>query len=252
MYGLCWIWYCWWNKSYTTWDVQNPVNNGINYQPQLVSRIVAGFLPSTVSPTFGCFFLVQRWSQGNSFFSAEKSTQAAHAREIQLRWLCPRRYVDILIPGLNRHQPKWSKMWFSVHSCLLIYTAWSFVDNLGDFFITCGKDGEVNLIRTETCERIGTQLGSSVWWGFMLLNPFQFQGLFFSVQSLCYFLFSHLLGDVTRFDSNIRSISAGCHQSLIAQFEPSCSFVGRFFFRHNLLFPCHLAHAEKTVRELAF
>ncbi|CAE7342961.1 eif3I [Symbiodinium necroappetens] len=26
----------------------------------------------------------------------------------------------------------------------------------GDFFITCGKDGEVNLIRTETCERVGT------------------------------------------------------------------------------------------------
>ncbi|CAE7035228.1 ALA3 [Symbiodinium natans] len=26
----------------------------------------------------------------------------------------------------------------------------------GDFFLTCGKDGEVNLIRTETCERVGT------------------------------------------------------------------------------------------------
>eukprot|EP00435_Cladocopium_sp_Y103_P042653 s786_g11.t2 len=26
----------------------------------------------------------------------------------------------------------------------------------GDFFLTCGKDGEVNLIRTETCERMGT------------------------------------------------------------------------------------------------
>ena len=29
----------------TTWDVLNPVTNGINYQPQLV---IAGFLPSTV------------------------------------------------------------------------------------------------------------------------------------------------------------------------------------------------------------
>ncbi|CAK9108211.1 unnamed protein product [Durusdinium trenchii] len=26
----------------------------------------------------------------------------------------------------------------------------------GDFFITCAKDGEVNLVRTETCERVGT------------------------------------------------------------------------------------------------
>jgi len=26
----------------------------------------------------------------------------------------------------------------------------------GDFFLTCGKDGEVNLVRTDNCERIGT------------------------------------------------------------------------------------------------
>jgi WD40 repeat protein len=28
----------------------------------------------------------------------------------------------------------------------------------GDFFLTCSKDGEVCLIRTETCERIGTYI----------------------------------------------------------------------------------------------
>ena len=32
-------WNCWCKKSCTTWDLLNPVNNGINYQPQLVSRI---------------------------------------------------------------------------------------------------------------------------------------------------------------------------------------------------------------------
>ena len=38
--------YCWWKKSQTTtWDVGNLVNNGINYQPQLV----AGFPSSTVA-----------------------------------------------------------------------------------------------------------------------------------------------------------------------------------------------------------
>ena len=31
----------WWKKSCTTWDVQNPVKNGTNYQPHLVSRISA-------------------------------------------------------------------------------------------------------------------------------------------------------------------------------------------------------------------
>ena len=32
---------CSWLKSCTTWDVKNPVNNGMTYQPQLVSRISA-------------------------------------------------------------------------------------------------------------------------------------------------------------------------------------------------------------------
>ena len=35
------LWYCWWKKTCTTWDVQNPVNNGVNY-------LSTGFLPSTV------------------------------------------------------------------------------------------------------------------------------------------------------------------------------------------------------------
>ena len=39
-------WYCWWKKSQTTtWDVWYSVNDGINYQPQLV---IAGFFPSRV------------------------------------------------------------------------------------------------------------------------------------------------------------------------------------------------------------
>ncbi len=35
--------YCWWLKSCTTWDVWNPINNGINYP-----STGAGFQPSTV------------------------------------------------------------------------------------------------------------------------------------------------------------------------------------------------------------
>ena len=41
-------WYCWRLKSCTTRDVWNPVNTGINYQPQLV---LAGFQSSTVPAT---------------------------------------------------------------------------------------------------------------------------------------------------------------------------------------------------------
>ena len=57
LFQLCWfisiVWnYCWWKKSCT----KNLVNNGMNYQPQLV---IAGFLPSTVF--FGS--LSQAWEQ---------------------------------------------------------------------------------------------------------------------------------------------------------------------------------------------
>ena len=45
--------YCSWKKSCTTWNVWNPANNGIKYQPQLV---IARFLTSTEAmamiPTF--------------------------------------------------------------------------------------------------------------------------------------------------------------------------------------------------------
>ena len=42
------LWYCWWKKSCTSWNVKKPVNNGINYQSQLVSQISE---PSTVVST---------------------------------------------------------------------------------------------------------------------------------------------------------------------------------------------------------
>ena len=35
------ITYCWWKKSCTTLDVQDPVNNVINYQHHLVNRITS-------------------------------------------------------------------------------------------------------------------------------------------------------------------------------------------------------------------
>ena len=46
-------WYCWWLKSCTTWDVQNLINNGINYL-----STGAGFHPSTsyVSSQQGSWF----------------------------------------------------------------------------------------------------------------------------------------------------------------------------------------------------
>ncbi len=45
----------------TIWDVHNPVNNGINYQPQLV---IAGFLPSTVGKNRNAInFMTLIWHQ---------------------------------------------------------------------------------------------------------------------------------------------------------------------------------------------
>ncbi len=44
--------YCWWRKSCTTWDVWNPINNGKNYQPQLVQDFRD---PSTVVVFLHCW-----------------------------------------------------------------------------------------------------------------------------------------------------------------------------------------------------
>ncbi len=59
--------YCWWLKSQTTtWDVWNPINNGKNYQPQLVN---AGFQPSTVASKFSKARL-ERGHKGIAFRTA--------------------------------------------------------------------------------------------------------------------------------------------------------------------------------------
>ncbi len=56
LWGIFHTRYCWWLKSYTTWDVWKPINNGINYQPQLV------FSPDFSHQQYEqirCFFTVQ-------------------------------------------------------------------------------------------------------------------------------------------------------------------------------------------------
>ena len=57
-----WIWSqicgysCWWKKSCTTWDVETLVNNGINYQPQLVQDFL--HQQSLIIPTSSFFWVI--------------------------------------------------------------------------------------------------------------------------------------------------------------------------------------------------
>ena len=57
--GVCSTRYCWWTKSCTTWDTENPVNNG-----RLSISTGAGFLPPTVCWSFHIYiyniFFVQQ------------------------------------------------------------------------------------------------------------------------------------------------------------------------------------------------
>ena len=57
--------YCWWLKSCTTWDVWNPINNGINYL-----STGAGFQPSTVWVILSkeLFWDSTSWFQVSSIF----------------------------------------------------------------------------------------------------------------------------------------------------------------------------------------
>ena len=57
-----WIWSqicgysCWWKKSCTTWDVETLVNNGINYQPQLVQDFL--HQQSLIFPASSFFWVI--------------------------------------------------------------------------------------------------------------------------------------------------------------------------------------------------
>ena len=53
-------WYCWWKKSCTTWDVfKEPVNDGMSYQPQLVSWISSNSIYfHCFAIFFGAYFLI--------------------------------------------------------------------------------------------------------------------------------------------------------------------------------------------------
>ena len=65
--------YCWWTKSCTTWDVWNPINNGI-----FIISTGAGFLPSTVESTVcisGFFVSVPHMQRKFPEFSKAKIRQ---------------------------------------------------------------------------------------------------------------------------------------------------------------------------------
>ena len=64
-------WYCWWKKSCTTWDVWNPVNNGIRI---IIILGGAGFQPSTVARDFNQTRLQISTDLHISAWLAEKKT----------------------------------------------------------------------------------------------------------------------------------------------------------------------------------
>ena len=56
--------YGWWTNSCTTWNVNNPVNHGINYQAQLGSRISSYQLVLLIS-SINSITVVKKWSKHN-------------------------------------------------------------------------------------------------------------------------------------------------------------------------------------------
>ena len=88
--------YCWWKKSCTTSNLKNPVNSGINYQPQLVGKRRISE-PSTVSDPLP--FL----RKGLSFSSA-----LVHIRRDNIRLLSCR-FSDLWIYS----RPKCNLVWNS-------------------------------------------------------------------------------------------------------------------------------------------
>ena len=83
--AFCWMKsYCWWLKSCTTWDVWNPINNGI-----FIISTGAGFLPSTV------VWLVKKkhrnrfihfWNSAG-LFCWRQISQPGHYFQIYVQWI---------------------------------------------------------------------------------------------------------------------------------------------------------------------
>ena len=85
--------YCWWKKSCTTWDVWNPVNNGI-----FTISTDAGFLPSTVcislstashlslnSPVCACWTrVINTCRRGQWTLRREADTRFAHRMVVMM------------------------------------------------------------------------------------------------------------------------------------------------------------------------
>ena len=92
-------WYCWWLKSCTTWDVWNPINNGI-----FTISTGAGFQPSTVG---------QRgwdWKVGKIFWRLpfDGSIHEGVGIPVQsvAKWFDNVSRVDIYLARTTRFSPK--------------------------------------------------------------------------------------------------------------------------------------------------
>ena len=108
-------------KSCTTWDVWNPVNNGINYL-----STGAGFLPSTVSP-------VSHWefpdfaagAEADGTSSSAVSTWFSMLRSwnIQCVYLCKYKYIYIYKPNIYIYICIYVNIYVSSFSYLIyVYT----------------------------------------------------------------------------------------------------------------------------------
>ena len=75
--------YCWLLKSCTTWDVWNPINNGINYL-----STGAGFHPSAVSILHESYIFPcpRHWSIMKYWMVAKELDLASHVDPIHIRW----------------------------------------------------------------------------------------------------------------------------------------------------------------------
>ena len=96
--------YCWWLKSCTTWDVWNPINNGIHYL-----STGAGFQPSTVSYiSYG-----QRWPfVGINIFPTASNQQKISPPTWTLDF--PRHFCFVHVPSMEfpGSRKSWWDRWY--------------------------------------------------------------------------------------------------------------------------------------------
>ena len=109
---------CWWKKPCITWDVKNPVNNRINYQPQLVSLISS--ISSIISHRAKVIEALQRPNIYSFMHVPVQSGSNAVLKHMKRKYTVE----DFLYLVDTQAKKLFTRRWFQIYICKRSIASW--------------------------------------------------------------------------------------------------------------------------------